>query len=123
MSDVADVAVRFVERSGVNMEIQAELHQLQKSLIVWIHARSPDRRWPHQAPFSAGTVCSPHDLFGAHLALTVQRIGLVIERIGRNIPDPTNQLSGCPNAALYAWCCPDRPYEVGHTRDIRRITA
>src|SRR5258708_12604146 len=65
MSDVADVAVRFVERSGINMEIQAELHQLQKSLIMWIHARSPDRRWPHQAPFSAGTVCSPHDLFGA----------------------------------------------------------
>src|SRR5258708_14528472 len=112
MSDVADVAVGFVERSGINMEIQTELHLLQQSLIVWIHARSPDRRWPHQAPFSAGTVRSPHDLFGAHLALTVQCIGLVIERIGRDIPDPPNQLSGCPNAALFAWRFPDRPYAV-----------
>src|SRR5258708_20153978 len=99
MSDIADIAVGLVQRSRIDVEVQAVLHQLQKSLVVRTDPRSPYRGGSHQAPFPAGAVRSPHNLLGAHFALPINCVGLVIDRMGRNLPNPGPPLGSTPNPA------------------------
>src|SRR5258708_5569625 len=123
MSDIADIAVGLVQRSRIDVEIQAVLPQLRKSLVVRTDPRSPYRGGSDQTPFPAGAVRSPHNLLGAHFALAINCVGLVIERMGGNVSNHAHQLGGGPDTTPYAWRLPNGLYKVGYTFDIRRISA
>src|SRR4029078_10216192 len=91
--DIADIAKRFQQRLASYVEIRALSYQAEESLVVVAHARPPHGGRSRDAPWDAAAVAPANDLLPQHLALSVKRVGHVVDvRLGL-VPDVTDELS------------------------------